>query len=197
MTHLILASKSASRAMLLRNAGVAFAVAPSDVDEDQTKVRLLDAGAGPRQVAEALAEEKALAVSNARSGLVLGADQTLDLAGVLYDKAADLDDARRRLRAFRGRTHHLHAAVVLAERGAVVWRHTETASLTMRDFSDAFLETYLETHGQAALGSVGCYQLEGAGAQLFTQVEGDYFAVLGLPLWGLLDYLRAHGVLQA
>ena len=197
MTSLILASKSASRAAVLRAAGVPFTARASDVDEDATKDRLLVENATPRRIAETLAEEKALAVSRLGPGLTLGADQTLELAGVLYDKASDLDQARIRLRQFRGCTHHLHAAVVLAQDGAVVWRHTDTTSLTMRDFSDAFLETYLVAHGQAALSSVGCYQLEGAGAQLFTRVDGDYFSILGLPLWGLLDYLRGAGVLSA
>ena len=195
MRSLILASKSASRAAVLHGACVPFTVHASEVDEDLTKHRLLAENATPRRIAEVLAEEKALAVSRLGSGLVLGADQTLELAGVLYDKVADLALARIRLRQFRGCTHHLHASVVLAEGGVVVWRHTDTTSLTMRDFSDAYLETYLAKHGRDALSSVGCYQLEGAGAQLFDRVEGDYFSILGLPLWDLLGYLRDAGVL--
>ena len=148
-------------------------------------------------MAEALAEAKALTVSRDRGGLVIGADQTLDLAGRLYDKAADLAEARERLMALRGRTHALHAAVAAAREGDVVWRETVSAKLTMRDFSDRFLEAYLEEEGPQALGSVGCYRLEGPGVQLFSAIEGDYFAILGLPLMGLMDLLRREGVLAA
>ena len=133
----------------------------------------------------------------ARPGFVIGSDQTLDLDGALYDKAEDLAAARARLQLLRGRTHRLHSAVVVARDGAPIWREVVTASLTMRDFSDAFLEAYLANEGEAALGSVGCYRLEGAGAQLFSKIEGDYFAILGLPLMGLLDLLRRHGELAA
>ncbi|WP_397423182.1 Maf family protein, partial [Phenylobacterium sp.] len=153
--------------------------------------------AGPRDVAEALAERKALVVSLARTGLVIGADQTLDLDGTLYDKAPDLQSAGTRLKVLRGKTHRLHSAVVVARDGIPIWREVVTATLTMRDFSDAFLETYLATEGEAALGSVGCYRLEGPGAQLFSKIEGDYFAILGLPLMGLLDLLRQHGEIPA
>jgi septum formation protein len=146
-------------------------------------------------VAEALAEEKAVAVSRNRAELVLGADQTLELDGRLYDKAETADEARARLKTLRGRAHQLHSAVVVAEGGAVVWRETVSATLTMRDFSDAFLEDYLAAEGEHALGSVGCYRLEGSGVQLFSDIEGDYFTILGLPLMGLLELLRRRGVL--
>jgi septum formation protein len=158
---------------------------------------MLANGAGPRDVAEALAERKALVVSLARTGLVIGADQTLDLDGTLYDKAPDLHSAEGRLKLLRGKTHKLHSAVVVARDGAPIWREVVTATLTMRDFSDSFLEHYLSTEGDAALGSVGCYRLEGPGAQLFSRIEGDYFAILGLPLMGLLDLLRQHGEIPA
>ncbi len=192
---LILASKSTARRAVLAGAGVPFEVEASGVDEDTTKARLLAAGAGPRAVAEALAEEKAVAVSKIRPELVLGADQTLELDGRLYDKAETLDEARARLKALRGRSHQLHSAVVVAEGGAAIWRETVSATLTMREFSDAFLEDYLATEGEHALGSVGCYRLEGSGVQLFADIEGDYFTILGLPLMGLLDLLRRRGVL--
>jgi septum formation protein len=191
--RLVLASRSTSRSMLLRGAGVAFDIVTSGVDEAATKARMLDDG--PKAVAEALAEEKALAVAVQTEGLVIGADQTLELAGALFDKAATMDEARERLQAFRGRTHQLHSAVAVAEGARVVWRETVSASLTMRDFSDAWLDGYLERGGETLLGSVGCYQLEGEGAQLFDRVEGDYFAILGLPLFGLVAYLRGRGVL--
>jgi septum formation protein len=192
---LILASKSTARRAVLAGAGVPFEAEASGVDEEATKARLLAAGADPRTVAEALAEEKAVSVSQNRAELVLGADQTLELDGRLYDKAETLADARARLKALRGRPHRLHSAVVVAEAGQAVWRETVSATLTMRDFSDAFLEDYLAAEGEHALGSVGCYRLEGMGVQLFADIEGDYFTILGLPLMGLLELLRRRGVL--
>ena len=194
---MILASKSAARRAVLDGAAVTYEAVVAGVDEDAVKVEMLANGAGPRDVAEALAELKALVVSLARPGLVIGADQTLDLDGKLYDKAPDLHSAGTRLKVLRGKTHRLHSAVVVARDGIPIWREVVTATLTMRDFSDAFLETYLATEGEAALGSVGCYRLEGPGAQLFSRIEGDYFAILGLPLMGLLDLLRQHGEIPA
>jgi septum formation protein len=191
----VLASQSSARRAVLQGAGVPFEATVSGVDEEALKTRLLAQGYGPRGVAEALAEEKALTVSRARSGLVIGADQTLELEGGLYDKVATLDEARERLRRLRARPHHLHSAVVLAQDGKIVWRETESATLTMRAFTDGFIDAYLAAEGDAALGSVGCYRLEGMGAQLFEQIEGDYFAILGLPLLGLLGVLRREGVL--
>jgi len=136
-------------------------------------------------------------VSRGRPEFVIGSDQTLDLDGELYDKAESVDAARDRLKLLRGKTHKLHSAVVVAKEGTPIWREVVTASLTMRAFSDAFLEDYLASEGAHALGSVGCYRLEGPGAQLFSKIEGDYFAILGLPLMGLLDLLRRHGELPA
>ncbi len=193
----ILASKSAARRAVLDGAGVAHDAVVAGVDEDAVKNEMLAAGAGPRDVAEALAELKAVRVSANRPGLVIGADQTLDLDGKLYDKAPDLYVAWQRLSLLRGKTHKLHSAVVVAKDGKPIWREVVTATLTMRDFSDAFLDAYLASEGEAALGSVGCYRLEGPGAQLFSQIEGDYFAILGLPLMGLLDLLRRHGEIAA
>ena len=194
---LVLASKSVARSAVLQGAGVAFTTAGSGVDEEAAKVALLAGGAGPCQVAEALAEIKALAVSRGRPDLVIGADQTLEFEGRLYDKAETLADARARLKTLRGKPHRLHSAVAAARGGAVIWRETVSATLTMRDFSDAFLEDYLAAEGEAALGSVGCYRLEAVGAQLFATIEGDYFTILGLPLMGLLDLLRRERVLAA
>lgn len=193
----ILASKSVARRAVLDGAGVPFEAASAGVDEDATKVRLLAAGAVPKAIAEALAEEKALAVSTVRAGLVIGADQTLEFEGGLYDKVDSLAAARERLKALRGKPHQLHSAVVVASAGRPIWRETVSATLMMRDFSDAFLEAYLAEEGEAALGSVGCYRLEGPGAQLFSAIEGDYFAILGLPLLGLLELLRRNEVLPA
>ncbi|MET0294125.1 MAG: Maf family protein [Phenylobacterium sp.] len=193
--RLTLASKSAARTAVLRGAGVAFETTGSDVDEDAVKTSLLAQGVGPKAVAEALADAKALAVSQAREGLVIGSDQTLDLQGRLFDKVSTLEAARERLRLLRGKPHQLHSSVSLAEGGQVVWRETVSAALTMRDFSDAFLEGYLAEEGSEALGSVGCYRLEGPGLQLFAEVQGDYFTILGLPMMGLLEALRGRGVL--
>jgi septum formation protein len=193
----ILASKSTARRAVLQGAGVPFEIAVSGVDEDVLKMAMLAKGAGPKAIAEALAEEKALAVSRNRAGVVVGADQTLDLEGVLYDKVESLADAAERLKLLRGKPHLLHSAVAAAVDGEIVWRETASAKLTMREFSDAFLDTYLSVEGESALGSVGCYRLEGLGAQLFAAIEGDYFTILGLPLMGLLELLRGRGVLNA
>ena len=195
MSDIVLASRSPTRSALLAGAGIAFDAVSPGVDEEAVKAGLLAEGASPRDVADALAELKALRVSGARPGFIIGADQTLEFEGGLYDKVGTLDAARERLRLLRGRTHKLHAAVVVATDGAAIWRDLVTVSLTMRNFSDAFLEDYLASEGPNALGSVGCYRLEGPGAQLFSRIDGDYFAILGLPMLGLLDLLRRHGAL--
>lgn len=197
MKPVVLASQSQSRAALLAAAGVSFSKVSSGVDETAVKDLMLAEGASPLQIAVALGEAKALAVSAQTPGLVIGADQTLELDNKLYDKADSLEEARERLALFRGRTHQLHGGVTLAEDGLVVWRYSESSSLTARDFSDAFLDDYLERFGQAVLSSVGCYHLEGAGAQLFERIEGDYFAILGLPLLPLLAQLRQRGAIPA
>ena len=194
MTEVILASTSASRRALLQGAGVAFTTRAAGVDEAAAKAALLADGLGPRDVADALAELKAIRV-RAGDTLVIGADQTLDLDGELIDKAESLDEARERLRRLRGRPHKLHAAVVVAQGGQPIWRDVQTATLWMRPFSDAFLDDYLAREGEGALSSVGCYRLEDIGVQLFDRIEGDYFTILGLPMLGLLDLLRRHGVL--
>ena len=190
----ILASKSAARTAVLKGAGVAFETAVSGVDEDAVKTALLAEGQGPKAIAEALAELKALKISQSRPGLVIGADQTLELDGRLYDKVETVEAARERLNLLRGKPHKLHSAVVVAKDGAPIWRDMVTCTLTMREFSEDFLEDYLAREGEAALRSVGCYRLESLGAQLFSSIEGDYFAILGLPLLGLLDLLRNHGL---
>jgi septum formation protein len=193
----VLASQSTARRAVLTGAGVIYDAVVSGVDEDALKAGMIAAGASPAAVADALAERKALAVSATRAGLVIGADQTLEFEGGLYDKVATLEEARERLQRLRGRSHRLHSAVVAARDGAVVWRETQSATLVMRDFSDGFVDAYLAREGEAALGSVGCYRLEGMGAQLFQAIEGDYFAILGLPLLGLLEFLRREQVLPA
>lgn len=194
MTLVTLASTSAVRAALLKNAGVTFQAASPGVDED--KVKAARPGASPRDIAAVLADAKALALSKpgVREGLIIGADQTLDYDGRLFDKVHSREEARARLRLLRKRTHSLHSAVSVARDGYVIWRETVTASLTVRDFSDAWLDSYLDRNPEA-LSSVGCYQLESEGVQLFSRIDGDYFAILGLPLTGLLECLRAEGAL--
>ena len=190
-----LASTSKVRADVLAGAGVAFDVTAPGVDEDAVKAGLLAEGVSPRDVADALAELKAVRVSMKRPGLVIGADQTLDLDGQLIDKAGGRAEAKERLLALRGRSHTLHSGVVIARDGSPIWREVKSARLTMRSFSDAFLERYLDREGDAILSSVGCYRLESEGVQLFERIDGDYFTILGLPLLGLLDFLRLHGAL--
>lgn len=192
MIPVTLASQSAIRASLLRAAGVVVSTASPGVDEEAVKAELADAS--PREIAVALADRKALALTGRRDGLVIGADQTLEFDGLLFDKAADLEEARTRLMMLRGKTHQLHAAVAVAQGGKVIWRDIATVSLTMRPFSDRFLAAYLAGN-EGALSSVGCYQLEGEGAQLFSAIQGDYFAILGLPMLGLIEALRNHGAL--
>jgi septum formation protein len=185
---LTLASKSAIRAAVLTGAGLDFHIAPSGVDEDALK----ESHAGdPAGLAMALAEAKAKAV--AADGLIIGADQLLQCEGKLFDKPANMDEARANLQFFRGKQHFLIGGVVLVQNGETIWQHHEQVALTMRDYSDAFLDAYLEAAGDAVLASVGCYQLEGLGSHLFSAIEGDYFATLGLPLLPLLGALRTHG----
>jgi len=196
MTTVTLASQSAARAQLLAAAGVPFTTMVAGVDEDALKAGLLAEGLSPRDIADALAEAKAVRVSARRTGLVIGADQTLDLDGALYDKARTPAEARERLLVLRGKTHKLHSAVVVAQDGQPIWREVEAASLRMRPFTDAFVEDYLRRQASVVLSSVGCYQLEGEGLQLFDRIEGDYFTILGLPMLGLLDLLRRYEVLE-
>ena len=194
MTSLVLASGSAIRARLLRDAGVEFTVQPAEVHEDAIKTSMC--GAGGQAIAGALAECKALTVSGLRPGdFVLGADQVLTLGDELVSKADTVRAAAAQLRRLRGKRHQLTGALVLAKDGAPVWHHVEVSTLWMRDFSDEFLDAYLETEDEAVLGSVGCYRYEGPGAQLFERVEGDYFSILGLSLLPLLAALRDQGVI--
>lgn len=197
MTPVTLASKSAARQAILRNAGLAFEAVVAGVDEEATKAGLLAEDASPREVADALAEMKAVKVSTKRPGLVIGADQTLDFAGRLIDKVETLDQARALLLELRGKTHKLHSAVVVARDGKPIWRVVQSAKLSVRPFSDAWLDGYLARRGEHILHCVGCYELESEGVQLFDAIDGDYFTILGLPLVGLLDFLRLHGALEA
>lgn len=192
--RLVLASKSAARRAMLEGAGVPFSVQVADVDEAAVK-----AAHGPADaagLAEELARVKALAVSRRDpEAWVLGADQTLAFDGGLVSKAGSTAEARARLLSMRGRTHHLHSGAALARNGQVVWSGVDTVAMRVRDFSEAFLDVYLAAEGDALLACVGSYRLEGLGSQLFEAVEGDYFTVLGMPLWPVLTELRRAGVL--
>mgnify|MGYP001107592035 CR=1 FL=1 len=193
MVALVLASRSAARRALLSQAGVAYEAVDAGVDEDAIKA---DFTGSPATLAVELAKAKALAVSNKRPGVVvLGADQTLDFEGERVSKAASLEEARARLQTMAGRSHSLHSGLALAREGAVIWTGLNSARMTMRDFSPEFLDHYLSSEGDGVLSSVGSYRLEGLGAQLFARIEGDYFTILGLPLWDLLAELRRLDVI--
>jgi len=197
--ELILASGSAARKQMLQAAGVVFRVVPADIDEAAIRKTLTanDAEIEPGDVAEVLARAKAEAVSTDHPGvLVVGADQVLSLGDRIFEKPADCDVARDQLLALRGRTHRLYSAVVLALDGETVWSTGDMADMTMRPFSPEFLGAYLAAGGDAICQSVGAYQLEGLGAQLFEKIEGDYFTILGMPLLGLLNELRGRGALR-
>jgi septum formation protein len=198
MSALILASTSAARQRILRAAGVSFTVEAAQVDEIAVIESLAAEKASGREVADLLAELKAVKVSNKHPGAtVIGADQVLSLDDALFQKPKTAAAARTQLLRLRGRTHVLSSAACVAREGAVVWRVVEEARLTMRTFSEAFLDSYLVEAGEEILGSVGAYHVEGLGAQLFTHIEGDAFTIQGLPLLPLLDFLRTHGMVRA
>ena len=192
--RLILASGSAIRRQILDGAGLDYEVITRPVDEAAIKEAMLAENARLRDIADALAEAKAMRVSRQEAGLVIGADQIMVMDNTLFDKPNSLDDARERLISMRGKKHELIGAVVICENGAPVWRHMCKTKLWVRDFSNAFLDWYIETEGQALMKSVGAYRFEGPGSQLFEKVEGDFFAILGLDLLPVLDYLRTRGV---
>lgn len=194
--QVVLASASPTRAALLRAAGVNFSVAGAQIDEEEVKLSLRVDGADGAIVAEMLAEMKAMSVSRrSPHDLVIGADQVLECDGQQLDKPANMAAARQQLQQLRGRSHSLITCVVVCRDHQRLWHHLVRAKLEARRFSDEFLEEYLETIGDAALSGPGAYQVEGVGAQLFSRIDGDYFAILGLPLIPLLDYLRVQQVL--
>jgi septum formation protein len=192
---LVLASSSRSRRQLLANAGLAFDVDPPGVDEQEATRSLLAKRTPPQEIAETLAEMKALRVSVRRPlALVVGGDSTLAANGRLFEKPSTMEAARKQLLVLSGQTHELFSSVVVARGGVRIWHSSERARLTMKPFSEPFLDAYLALAGEAVLGSVGAYQLEGLGAHLFSRVDGDYFTILGLPLLPLLSFLAGHGV---
>ncbi|WP_026942850.1 Maf family protein [Hellea balneolensis] len=195
--RVILASGSQIRRKLMSDAGLEFEVIVKPVDEAAIKASMLAESARLRDIADALAEAKAMRVSRIEEGLVIGADQIMVMDGELYDKPKDINDARERLKLMRGKTHFLVGAVVICEGGQAVWRHMAKTKLTMRDFSDGFLEDYIEKEDDLLTKSVGAYRFEGLGAQLFSHVEGDFFSILGLSLLPVMDYLRLRGAIPS
>lgn len=194
---LILASGSPFRKKMLENAGVDVEAIPADLDERAVETPLAETGASPQDVALVLAEAKAVAVSEAHpKRLVLGCDQTLSLDGEVFHKPVDMEAARRHLLKLSGRTHQLNSAVVLVRDGEALWRHVAVASLTMRKLEPAFIGRHLARVGNKALSSVGAYQIEGEGIQLFDKIDGDYFTIVGLPLLPVLAELRKLGAID-
>lgn len=195
---LVLASASPSRRALMEATGLSFETIPAGVDEVTIRQALSegDETVEPVDVAEILARAKAEAVSRTHPGAwVVGADQVLTFEGEIFDKPANMDQARERLLAFRGKVHELHSCVALARDDACLWTFADTAHMHMRDYSPEFLGRYLAVAGDDILTSVGAYKLEAQGVHLFSEIQGDYFSILGLPLMPLLDHLRAEGVL--
>lgn len=194
---LILASGSVFRQKMLADAGVPFELILPDVDERALEAPLAESGTPPEDVAAVLAEAKAAAVSAANPGrLVLGCDQTLSLDDRIFHKPKDMEEARRHLLALSGRTHRLNSAAVLARDGEAAWRHTGTARMTMRTLDPLFIGRHLARVGGKALSSVGAYQIESEGAQLFEAIEGDHFTIVGLPLLAILAALRSQGMID-
>ncbi|PVX28266.1 Maf family protein [Sphingomonas pokkalii] len=197
MPTLVLASQSASRRAMLDAAGVAHEALPALVDEASAKESLLAEGTSPRDLADALAELKALKVSRmAPQALVLGGDSLVALDdGSLLDKPESRAQARDHLQRMSGKTHDIYSAAVIAEGGRPVWRHVDRARLHVRPLSEAFIESYLDLEWPAIAGCVGCFRIEGPGVQLFSRTEGSHFTILGMPLLPILDYLRTRGVM--
>ena len=195
--RLILASTSPTRMAMLEAAGVPFEARPPRVDEQALKEGLRQQGVAPRGLADALAEAKAVALSRREpEALVLGCDQVAVAEdGTLLDKPGSRDGLRAQLEQLRGATHKQLSAAVIAERGQPVWRHVDEARLTMRSFSEDFLDSYVDAEGEASAGCVGGYRIEAVGVQLFSRIEGSHFTILGMPLLPLLDYLRTRAVI--
>ncbi len=194
---LILASASPARQAILKNAGICARSHPAGIDERAAEMPLIQSGAGADDLAQALAMIKARHVSEQHLGdLVIGADQTLEIEGERLNKPADMAAARRQLLKLAGKEHQLHSAIACCRNGAVIWQYMETVTLTMRPLTPAEIGRYLAMVGASALASVGSYQIEGPGIQLFARIEGDYFAILGLPLLPLLTFLRSQGEIE-
>jgi len=195
---LILASQSPFRRMLMENAGLTFQTQAADLDERAAEAALAAHNPTPQAIAEALAIEKARDVARRNPGsLVIGSDQTLSLEGLVFHKPADMAEAKSHLMAMSGKTHSLNCGIALVRDGQTLWSHVSIANLTMRPLSESFVERHLDRVGARVLASVGAYQLEGEGVQLFERIDGDYFTILGLPLLPLLAKLRDLGAIDA
>ncbi len=197
MIPITLASGSAIRAKILRDAGVSFDIARPGVDEAAIKSEMTAQGASARQIVQALARAKGSLIAQDRAGLVIGSDQILIFEGVLYDKAENLTQARDRLAGMRARAHSLVGATAIYLDGSEIALIDSQSDIWLRDFSDAFLDAYIEAEGEAILTSVACYKFEERGAQLFERIDGDHYAILGLPLLPVLAVLRTAGGLAA
>ena len=196
-SRILLASASRFRKALLDNAGIAVEAVPAEIDERAVEEAVDRTGVTPADIAQILAEAKAAEVSERYpDAWVVGSDQVLSLDGELLHKAADMGEARRRLLKLSGHTHVLDTGVVLARAGKAVWRHVSTARMTMRPLTPEFVGRYLSQAGSGVLASVGAYQIEGPGIQLFERIEGDHFTIVGLPMLPLLEALRAHGAID-
>ncbi len=188
---IVLASGSPFRRKMLEDAGIAIEVEKPQIDERAVEAAVANSGVGPEDLAQILAEAKALEISQDRPGaLVIGTDQTLSVGDEVLHKPRDMEEARRRLLALSGKTHQLNSAVVLMRDGEVLWRHVGVARLTMRELDPGFIGRHLSRVGERALSSVGAYQIEGEGIQLFEAIEGDHFTIVGMPLLPLLAKLR-------
>ena len=195
--NLILASGSSARTQLLTSAGVHFEIDVARIDEGSIKASMIQDEYAPRDVADALAEAKARKISMKHPGaLVLGSDQILVFEGRIFDKPGSTTDAREQLLELKGQTHRLLSAAVMMIDGTVTFRHIQIAKLTMRSFGEAFVDDYIASVGEDILSCVGAYQLEGLGSQLFSNIEGDYFTILGLPLLPCLEHFRDQGILK-
>jgi septum formation protein len=196
---LVLASSSAARARLLKAAGLEFSVRPADLDEATMREAISgESGLGPADIAEVLARAKAEAISEGAGGaFVIGADQVLEFDGEILGKPETMEQARLRLLDLAGKTHRLHTAVALSKDGESIFAHGEVAALTMRAVSPAFIGRYLAAAGPDVLNSVGAYQIESLGIELFAKIDGDFFSILGLPLLPLLDALRRQGAIES
>lgn len=196
-TPLVLASGSRHRAELLRNAGLSIETDPANIDERAVEAPLLGSELGPGDIAQVLAEAKALDVASRHAGkLVIGCDQTLSLGLQHFNKPRNMEEARKHLLLFSGKTHQLHSAIAITFNNETIWRHVSVADMTMRNFSPQFIGRYLAKTGDNALASVGSYQIEGLGIQLFEKVAGDYFTIIGMPLLPLMQELRKLGAID-
>lgn len=194
---MILASSSQTRIALLKNAGLTITAMPARVDEDAIRDALMAENATPRDIADALAESKARKIAEKNpTALVLGCDQILAGGRIIYTKPDTADAARKQLQQLRGKQHQLLSAAVLYDAGTPIWRHIGVARLTMRDLSDAYIDSYLDRNWSSIQDAVGGYKLEQEGARLFSQIEGDYFTILGLPLLPLLNFCTLRGFIE-